>query len=421
MENALIYAFKESNWFSCTKIVGNLLKCYEEIFDKETLLRIDYNFEEEFYDLNNTVNEILEKKPKRIIFVDHRPNPRVLVRTIFDKAPDTYKPEIIFHVYGDFTIYWKDWAIILINRKVKFFCASDAQVELVKKFVENKNAVYKVPFPVDYNEFNLEKKTKKNIRKDLKIDDDSIVLTYTGRFSLHKNITQLVEVYFEALKTNSIKSNTHLLLAGNFDNVGFMFGNIYHHEGEVFREFDRMYQKYPDKLKKNIHFLGNINNDELKDYYLESDYFISLSTYHDEDYGMSVAEAGACGCKMILTDWAGYRSFKLNKYVDLVPTKVSKLGPSFDKGAADSLLKKVSINKQRELISNSFKEKSVESVTKSMIEFINIEEEVFKGFTELFLKLARRSQNGNKVFYDEMNRQMNAEYMEVYESYATRN
>jgi glycosyltransferase involved in cell wall biosynthesis len=267
----------------------------------------------------------------------------------------------------------------------------------------------------------LEKNNKKNIKKDLGICDESLLLTYTGRFSLHKNITQLVDTFLQALKSNALKSNTHLLLAGNFDNVGFMFGDVYHHEGELFREFDKMFQKYPDKLKRNIHFLGNVNNNELKDYYLESDYFISFSTYHDEDYGMSVAEAGACGCKMILTDWAGYKSFNLNKYVELIPTSLTELGPSFDKNKAEVSLRNISVNSQRKIVSESFKVKNVETVTQEMTSFINEEERVFKGFTELFLKLARRSQNGKKIFYDEMNRQMNAEYMEVYESYATRN
>ncbi|MGZ3807168.1 MAG: glycosyltransferase, partial [Bacteriovorax sp.] len=58
-----------------------------------------------------------------------------------------------------------------------------------------------------------------------------------------------------------------------------------------------------------------------------SDMFISLSLYHDEDYGMSPAEAMACGLPTLLTDWGGYSSFASTAWpCQLVPVKITEFG-----------------------------------------------------------------------------------------------
>lgn len=424
MKNALIYAFKESKWFSCTKIVANLLKCYDLILDKESLLRVDYNFENEFYDLTGSVDTVIQNRPDRIIFLDHRPNPSSFINLFFEKTPANYNPEIVFHIYGDFTIFLRQWLLMeskLKGKRVKFLCASEAQCELVQKCVDQKDAVFEMPFPVDFEEFNIVSSRKFNLRNSLKIQDEGINLIYTGRFSKNKNIIDLIEIFAEGLDDGSIQKTTHLILAGSFDNVGFIFGNEYYHEGETFRNFDRRFKKIEEKYKKNIHFIGGVPNNLLKEYYLDSDYFVSFSTYHDEDYGMSVAEAGACGCKMILTDWAGYKSFNINKSVHLISTSLSDKGPVFDKNLAKKRLGNLSFNNERDEVSNSFHIKSVDYNLDRLKRILKEKASPFSGFSGFMHKISRRDLMGKKVFFDEVDRKMNKEYKDLYESYVTKN
>lgn len=58
---------------------------------------------------------------------------------------------------------------LLRDKEVKFYCASDAQVELVSKFFEDKDQyIKKVPFPVSTKEFCIKDKYV-DIRNELDI------------------------------------------------------------------------------------------------------------------------------------------------------------------------------------------------------------------------------------------------------------
>lgn len=78
-----------------------------------------------------------------------------------------------------------------------------------KKNVEN-GKVKIIHNAVDYQKFKLNKEVRKNIRKDLNIDD-KIVIGHVGRFTNQKNHTFLIDVFNEIHKKNK---NTVLMLIG---------------------------------------------------------------------------------------------------------------------------------------------------------------------------------------------------------------
>ena len=65
---------------------------------------------------------------------------------------------------------------------------------------------------------------------------------------------------------------------------------------------------------------------------------ISLSTYHDEDYGYSLAQSLLAGHRIIISDWGGHANYFNFKEVSIIPIKVYNNIPFPDK---ELLLKKL--------------------------------------------------------------------------------
>lgn len=423
MKIALIYSFEESNWFSCTKIVKNLLSSYLMAFKNDEVIHYNYNYSTIEYDTEILIDKIKIDKPEKVIFLDHKPHPIHLLTKLINRLP-SYEPEINIHIYGDFTLFFNAWEksnSLLLNKKVKFLCASEAQVELVKKFMESKDTfIKKVPFPVDVKEFNL-KKDVNDIKGELGLDKAAKVILYTGRFSMQKKTVELIQTFSQALEEKLISNNTYLLLAGEFDSLGFTFGDVYHHQGEYFREYDRAFNQLPKSSQERIIFLGKIDNKLLINYYNQADVFMSLSTYHDEDYGMSVAEAGISGCALLLSGWAGYKSFQHKNDCELVRTWLGKSQPEVDLDDAKNKLSKV-LNKpvDREKNHIEFKDHhSVEAIADLLGKISKEECSEFKGFNSFLFKMGRYEQISNFMFFDDTKREMNQYYYEVYDVYAT--
>jgi len=82
---------------------------------------------------------------------------------------------------------------------------------------------------------------------------------------------------------------------------------------------------------------------------------VSLSLYHDEDFGMSPAEAALCGLPLVLTDWGGYAGFRdYSLACDLVPVRIERGTLRIDSDAIQSRLalrlEKVCSAKERETL-----------------------------------------------------------------------
>ena len=422
MKIALIYSFNESNWFSCTKIVKNLLSAYDEALKDDEIVRLNFNDEDENFTLSGLVSSIIEHNPDKLIFLDHKPHPFNVLKQLFAESPN-FSSDIYIHIYGDFTLLFLNWMAsekYLKDRKVKFFCASDAQVGLVEKCLTG-DCVSKVPFPVDSSEF-FYKSESKDIRDKYGLPKDSKIYLYTGRLSAQKKISELIEGFDRAITNSTIDKNSYLILAGAFDSIGFSFGGIYEFEGEYYRKWKKTLDSFHPNVQDKIKFVGMVKNSELVDYYNSSDYFVSLSTYHDEDYGMSVAEAGCCGTPLILSDWAGFKSFKFNKTTKVVKTALGIKEPKLIlESIGDAFSGLVDIEaEQRKIDSKSFNDYcSVSAVATLLKKELSASLEQFKGFNHFFSTLARLEGLRIKIFYDEHEKELNSNYRELYEVYAS--
>ncbi len=338
---AAIYSSNESSWVSCQVITPNLYKTYQEAFGKDCLKDFNFSDDESHYSRYKLMIGLKEYKPTKLIILDHKPHPFEIIKFIHQNFDKKDYPELVFHLFGDFTLFTKEWIKsdpYLQDFKVKFICASQRQCQLVAKFLSvSENLIYYLPFPVDSGKFSFDPKVRNEVRKSLGFAEDKKYILYTGRLSAQKNINQLVEIYGKSKEI--FNSNTELLIAGNFDDLGFPFFGRHNPVNYNYLSFEQTIQKQGDS-KDSIHYLGSLNANRLNELYNACDLFFSLSLHNDEDYGMSPAEGLICGMPLVLTSWGGYSSFKLkDEKTYFIPVTEDK--SSFYRYKAQDALKKL--------------------------------------------------------------------------------
>ncbi|HEX7675441.1 MAG TPA: glycosyltransferase family 4 protein [Bdellovibrio sp.] len=319
-------------WVSCRTIGSNLLKSYESYLGKD-FISFDYNKHLDGKGVAELAASILRKKITHLHFLDHLPHPIALITELFKQAPIEKLPAFCFHIYGDFTFYAPEWWVLshlLKKCKAQYLCASERQIKLVQQLIKvPSDTISLCPFPVDTSYYHFAPTYRSEGRSKFKINDDEFVVLYTGRLSMQKNVELAVQETFAffAKKKKKIK----FLLAGNFDDMGAPFFGIYPQKGHQFQKIENLRMNIPEE-QGEVHWIGSLNSEDLRLAYNAADLFISLSLYHDEDFGMSPAEAISCGLPCVLSDWGGYSGFaKHSDKVHLVQAKIESKGFYFKK------------------------------------------------------------------------------------------
>lgn len=300
MKIALIKKEEISDWVSCRSITQNLEQVYRKRYGGDVTIFCVPEVVDKFKYFQ-VFNEIKRKKIESVIFIDHKPTPLKLVQSM-DRALKDYSAQIIFHVFGDFTLFSPEWNLvedILKKRPCHFITASESQRNLLAHFVNSENLSV-VPFPVSDN-FSYSKELRKTTREMLGLNYEQVFI-YSGRLSVQKNVIDLIRSFESSVKQMNV--NAKLLICGDFDDLGVPYlGKVMpdgHYESLFLNEL---------KLAESVIYLGSKKHEELCALYCASDAFVSLSTHNDEDYGMSPAEAICCGLPCVLSSWGGFNSF----------------------------------------------------------------------------------------------------------------
>lgn len=424
MDIALVYSFKPSEWFSCTVINKNLRLAYQAAFGEKNIIHIDYTRDRKIAE--DDLKKLADLKVKKIIFIDHKPTPIDFLLQLKSLEPEYFKTvEYSIHVFGDFPLYLREWRSVfdlLDNLKLKFIAASVKQKKFVQKFLHQKDIVEVSPFPVKEESFTFDEKKRLKYRKELGLDKEKVFL-YTGRLTYQKRITDLIEIFIELLKEGRLAKDSKLLLVGSVDMLGMPYLGFSQLLGEYFRDIEKKINLNKE-FENNVVLVGRVENSELERYYLASDCFVSLSTYHDEDYGMSVAEALNSGLPAIITDWAGYSSFQLDKapqYCQLISTELTSTLPSYDRESFQKKLESFGSNQfNREEISALYHGNfGIKHCADNLKSFQEQAFEPFKGSTD-FMKRVTNEQflRGMEIFKSESSREFNPLYFEAYDVYA---
>lgn len=130
-------------------------------------------------------------------------------------------------------------------------------------------------------------------------DNSDPRLLYVGRINIQKNLHGLLRV-FAAVKQQIPAAR--LDIVGEEDDIALV-------------EFSVSNDGYLDRLKSlaaqlgisdAVHFHSPLFGADLADMYRTASVAVNMSVYHRENFGMSQAEAQACGTPVVCTDWGGF-------------------------------------------------------------------------------------------------------------------
>lgn len=420
---ACIFSFKMSSWVSCQKIVFNLHKSYQLNSDLK-LLNFNYSVDQNSLEILKTAQAIEAARPDTIIILDHKPHPLGLFQLLQNYLKEN-KPRIIFHVFGDFTLYYAHWdklGKMLKGLQVDFVVASHRQKHLLDKFLPENNPAFVCPFPVDKHEFNFNPSLRKLQRKEWGLTDKDYAFVFAGRLSRQKRTHTLLKAFHEFLERTS-SQNAHLYLYGATDHVGDQFVGKWEMEGEYFRKIFRLYRSLPESTQRKIHFMGSVPNVELKAVYQGADMLVNLSVHNDEDYGMSVAEAQCSGLPAIITDWGGLASFYNEdhpEYVKLVPVKIGQASKVIHyPSVVDALVECFERNKsekRNQIAESALNRFGVEACYDIITNICNNKPHEFNEFSPFFKKVVRKFLFTSTPYIDQY-KNINKLYREIYSSY----
>lgn len=421
-----IHSFKSSAWVSCQKIVANLLKAYQSNSDCFDVFPINFNETMTDYEAYLEREKIHSINPDIVLFLDHKPHPLPILTWLHQEFEEYGRnPKYIFHLYGDFTLCFRFWASsekLIAGKQVMWYAASDRQKAMLSEFIPVEQ-IQVCPFPVDKNEFYLDESLRNKFRKKMGWKDDEFIFLFTGRLSRQKRSHQLIKLFSQWRSSSNAKAK--LVFVGECDKVGEPWLLKGEYEGEYFHYLQHHLNALTDEERSRIEFHGFRPNKELIGYYNAADSLVNISVHNDEDYGMSCAEALACGLPLVLTSWAGFSSFQtrtnLNEEVCLVPVKIAPKGKLIH---AQTLIEKF------EFMYHTGRKFDRQKIQKQAMNWVSIESAAkivanidqnfttFTAFTQT-MKRACESEVYNKsnTFTNVKLRAFNPLYMQVYRHY----
>ena len=383
-----VRTYTKNQWLSCRVIE----EAYSEVFNYlgESVTVIDTD--------EASLSKILTSLQSEEVhlFLSSPDTDLKSIFSVFDNLAMSERLHIILPVYGNMTDKvnsWKSWESLLRGKKVSFLCSGHALLKQTQKFVLG-DVCKLIPYPISEKFYNLQR-----------VDDPSrIRLIYAGRIALGKNIFELIQ---SVQKAALINEKITLEIYGDFSFEGHHFHGLNISQEELKQSFFSLINN-----DQNVTYKGHASQVELAEAFSRSDYFVSLSTYHDEDFGVAAAQAQAGGLCPILSAWGGHLDFETNH---LIPIFLNNFGipiPDVKEFV------KVLLTLDQMPLSNSGERFSAKEVARL---FLNIMEEpkVYLGQTDLFnryqkvylLNMAspyRRIKSDNDI---------QALYHEVYQSY----
>ncbi|MAZ49192.1 MAG: hypothetical protein CME65_11560 [Halobacteriovoraceae bacterium] len=231
---------------------------------------------------------------------------------------------VIIHLHGDFIENLVEWNSLFLKfpeKKFQLLASSHSQAKIIEKILKTKCRVC-TPIPYTLSSKELSSRTKQKF-------------VYYGRLSENKNIDWLIKLF---KKFQSITNRQDRLdIYGIPDNISCFVKNMSRLQRPLIEEIIDLAKNEP-----NINIYPTNHSSRVLENY---DHFISLSTYHDDDFGVGIIEAINTGLNPILSNWGGLRDINRNLNKDgidlkLVGDLVTPITSSFYK----NLLKNLDLN-----------------------------------------------------------------------------
>lgn len=202
------------------------------------------------------------------------------------------------------------------------FQFADAIVATTKSYAETSSAlkphlskVHVIPCFVDCNRFKPQSPLQvAKLRQQLGLNGKKTVL-FVGRIVPYKGLEYLIKAIEHA--KNEQGEELNLLIVGGEE------GKNITDKSEYYQQILRLAEK--SNIRKNIHFLGRVENSQLATYYSLADVVALPSIMRGEAFGSVLLEALACGTPVVASSVPGVKAvLKGNESVgSYVPPKDS--------------------------------------------------------------------------------------------------
>lgn len=390
----------ERYWGSCDEIE----LAFESVIDKlkktikvEHIQYTELNLNEKIQD----IRKLIKQEYNTIYFLSHN-----IDFNIFLDKFNSHKEvlNLLIPVYGDMTIQVNRWLKAhhkLKGWKTKLIVASEASRNQIANFIQNDEALNVIKHPLRKEYF---------LTKEIDKDTKTLKYLYAGRISLGKNIFAMMDDFIKASK---LKNNIELSIYGRIDSVGYRFHNYTRQELILEKEFKRILSESNGVIK----YYKHVNSNEMIQVYRGHDYFVSMSTYQDEDYGLAVAQAIASGCYPIISDWGGYRSFGCAQKVNV--KLMSNFHFIYERKKLIQYICNPPEIESEILHQYSIENFSVSAIANQILELLKKKNTIYTGQTEFFFKYRElyKINSGQPYINIKNSKEVESLYKRVYHSY----
>jgi glycosyltransferase involved in cell wall biosynthesis len=333
---AIIVAEEPTPWLSCRVIGSNLVKMWTSSRTFKTkVFAVPLNKRS----FKENILKIQAYRPDQIVLIDHAPQPAEFLAAFFANWTNESIPVVNVHVYGDFVMEaaaWRNVEKTLKGHAVRWLVPSLRHGELLRRLLRKPSSLNVVPFPVDPKMFSHCSAEGQRLRRELKIPRSKTVFVYSGRLSLQKNIALLLKSFLSSRRHR----DAILILAGRIDEKGARYFGIRQKLGSYDRQLQTVMSAFEGAADR-LRWVDHASTKDVAAICNASDAYISLSTHHDENYGMAPIEALCTGTKAILSRWGGFEGFRLDESVALVPVHLDKSGLFMKSGEIEKTLARV--------------------------------------------------------------------------------
>ncbi|HEU4712830.1 MAG TPA: glycosyltransferase [Pyrinomonadaceae bacterium] len=180
-------------------------------------------------------------------------------------------------------------------------CSCKSELEIAGQFFNNAQLRY-VPLVYDDSVFRpVDESVKPAVKNQIGLNPDDKILLYVGRMELEKNVHTILKM-FGVL--HNMVPNLHLVLVGTPFEQPFTEFGVY--PVSVMTTLQKLYHTVGIPEEK-IHFLPNLEPNDLCNLYNAADAVMNLTLLHDENFGLAQVEAMGCGTPVIGTNWGGLK------------------------------------------------------------------------------------------------------------------
>jgi glycosyltransferase involved in cell wall biosynthesis len=225
--------------------------------------------------------------------------------------------DVTYHisVFANFLTQPYYWAPILFElngEKVQFICACQSAKVQTEKLLGLETEVSVIPYPVKHNFFITPKFINKTIN-----------YLYAGRLNSSKGVQATVSSFLQARKINP---DIVLHICGGVSSSSQPIWTLSDDTYELSNWLNHVLEQNKDCL----YYYPKMGEEDFSLLLDKVECLITPSLYHDEDFGITVAQAILKSCDIILTNWGGYRDHIQNFELTSLDIQKTKRGPTFN-------------------------------------------------------------------------------------------